>query len=359
MDDARLCLEVLRTASEHGLTAANYVEAVGFEKEAGRIVGVDAVDRLSGKTLTIRARQVLNATGPWGDAVRRLAGEETGPLLRPTKGVHLVAPSRGWTAGFLLLHPADGRVFFVLPWLGKTVIGTTDTESEESPDQLRVTAADVQYLLEGYNHYFNPPLREDDLLGRFVGARPLVKGNQDDPSALSREYHLSLSPSGLLTVSGGKYTTYRMMAETITDTILRQLGQSRRCRTRTFRLDGTPKGDWSRYRQTEVESLMRGPGLDAVAAGHLVNRYGRRVEDIKVLGWDQPELWQPIVAGEPDLRVEFLFHRAQEMAVLPEDYLLRRTRLGLFHPQLLQKLPWPLPELTEDAALEHVAGDIR
>lgn len=345
MDDARLCLEVLRTASCQGLTAANHVEAVGFEKQSGRISGVHAIDRLTGRSLTIRSRQVLNATGPWGDAVRRLAGEEAGPLLRPTKGVHLVAPDRRRSAAFLLLHPADGRVFFVLPWLGKTLIGTTDTKSDESPDRLQVTPADVQYLLEGHNHYFDPPLREGDLLGRFVGVRPLLQGNQDDPSALSREYHLSLSPAGLLTVAGGKYTTYRRMAETITDTVLQQMSLSRRCRTRTFPLDGAPRCDWHRYRQAEVESLKRKQGLDPDFARHLVNRYGRRVEDIKALGQVQAELWEPIVPGEPDLRVEFLFHQQQEMASLPEDYLLRRTRLGLFHPHLLQQLPWPLSQL--------------
>ncbi len=360
MDDARLCLEVLRTASKQGLKAANYVEAVGFEKSAGRIVGVHALDRLTGsgtaqavrsepdglrrsasgqQTLTIRARQVLNATGPWADSIRKLAGEEGGPLLRPTKGVHLIAPGlfADRETGFLLLHPADGRVFFVLPWLGKTVIGTTDTECAESPDQLSITAEDVRYLLEGYNHYFAPPLAEADLLGRFVGLRPLLQGNRNNPSALSREYHLSLSPAGLLTVAGGKYTTFRRMAETITDLVVRRLGLSRRCRTKTFRLDGTPPGDWPLFREATVQSLVRSSGLEPASARHLVNRYGRRAADVVALGRGQPELWQPVVPGEPDLRVEFLFHREHEMAILPEDYLLRRTRLGLFHLHLLQE----------------------
>jgi len=350
MDDARLCLEVLRTASRHGMTAANYVEAVGFEKDAGRIVGVAAVDHLTGLPLTIRARQVLNATGPWADAVSTLAGEEGGPLLRPTKGVHLVAAGRGLSAGFLLLHPADGRVFFVLPWLGKTVIGTTDTESEVSPDQLTVTSADVRYLLDGHNHYFDPPLHEKDLLGRFVGVRPLLRGNRENPSARSREHHLSLSPAGLLTVAGGKYTTFRQMAETITDRVVQRLGLSRPCRTRTFPLDGTPQGDWTRFREVAELSLMQSAQLDADSARHLVSRYGQRVEDVAALGRDRPEMWQPIVPGEPELRVELLFHREQEMAVLPEDYLLRRTRLGLFDPSLLRRLPWPLSLWTDGVA---------
>ena len=119
---------------------------------------------------------MLNATGPWGDA-RAAAGGRRRPArcCGRRKGVHLVAPGRGLTAAFLLLHPADGRVFFVIPWLGKTLIGTTDTECDEAAGRLTVTAADVQYLLEGHNHYFEPPLREADLLNRFVGVRPLLR----------------------------------------------------------------------------------------------------------------------------------------------------------------------------------------
>ncbi len=122
--------------------------------------------------MVIATRQVLNATGPWGDAVRRLAGDEGGPLLRPTKGVHLIAADRGLSAAFLLLHPADGRVFFVIPWLHKTLLGTTDTACDDSPDDLRVTPADGAYLLDGFNHYFAPPLSGADVLGSFAGLRP-------------------------------------------------------------------------------------------------------------------------------------------------------------------------------------------
>src|SRR5690242_18824888 len=124
MDDARLCLEVVRTAALHGAAVANYVEAVAFERAGGLITGVQARDHVLGGELVIRARQVVNATGPWGDRLRQLAGDDSGPLLRPTKGVHLIAPDLGLTAAFLLLHPADGRVFFVIPWLGKTLLGT-------------------------------------------------------------------------------------------------------------------------------------------------------------------------------------------------------------------------------------------
>src|SRR5262249_46688940 len=139
MDDARLCLEVVQTAARHGTVVANYVEVIGFEQQTGQITGVRVQDHVGGAEFLVQAHQVVNAAGPWADAVRKLAGDGGGSLLRPTKGVHLVAPGRCLTAGLLLLHPRDGRVFFVLPWLGKTLLGTTDTDCGEGPDVLTIT----------------------------------------------------------------------------------------------------------------------------------------------------------------------------------------------------------------------------
>src|SRR5437879_1213535 len=222
MDDARLCLEVVKTAALHGAVVANYVEAVAFEQQGGRITGVRALDRVGGGDFSIRARQVLNATGPWVDAICRLAGDAGSQHLQPTKGVHLIAPGRGLTEAFLLLQPRDRRVFFVIPWLGKTLIGTTDTHFGGQPEALTVTAEDVLYILEGYNHYFSPALEQRDILGSFVGLRPLIRTRPEEPSAISREFQVFASPSGLLSVAGGKYTTYRRMPETIPDTIARR-----------------------------------------------------------------------------------------------------------------------------------------
>jgi glycerol-3-phosphate dehydrogenase len=344
MDDARLCVEVLRTAATNGATLANYVEAVAFDRQGGRVRGVRAWDRLAGRNLAINARQVLNATGPWGDAVRRLAGEETGPLLRPTKGVHLVAPDRGLGAAFLLLHPTDGRVFFVIPWLGKTLVGTTDTACDDPPDQVAATPEDVAYLLEGHNHYFSPPLTAEEVLGSFVGLRPLIRARPGRPSDLSREFQVEVGPTGLLTVAGGKYTTYRRMAETITDTVVHRLGLERRCRTRDLRLDGAPDGPWERFEPAAVRRLCAGGLFTKEAARHLVRRYGRRAEDVAAYAERDPELALPVVAGEPDVRAEFAYQREFEMAQTPADFLLRRTRLGLFRPDLLRDSPALLKE---------------
>src|SRR5262249_54626759 len=141
MDDARLCLSVIRTAAREGARVANYVQAVAFEKREGKIVSVRARDQVTGVEFDIRARQVLNATGPSTDEIVRLAGDLAEPLLQPTKGVHLIVSRKNLDGALLLLHPADGRVFFVIPWMHKTLIGTTDTITDERPDSLSVSSA--------------------------------------------------------------------------------------------------------------------------------------------------------------------------------------------------------------------------
>jgi glycerol-3-phosphate dehydrogenase len=338
MDDARLCVEVVRTAALNGAVVANYVEATGFRIEGGTIRGVQARDHAGATELFIRARQVLNATGPWGDTVRRLAGETGGPLLQPTKGVHLVAPSMQLPAALLLLHPADGRVFFVIPWMGKTLLGTTDTEWTDPPDKLRVTPDDERYLLEGYNHHFAPALVPEDVLGSFVGVRPLL-AESAAPSARSREFQMTTGPTGLLTVAGGKYTTFRHMAEALTDVICGRLGVQRRCRTRNFPLDGTPPEPWSDFVDAAVRRLRQVPGLGDAAARHLVGRYGRRADDVAAYVRRDAALAAPAVTGEPDILAELAYQRDHEMALQPADFLLRRTRLGLFRRGLLASPP--------------------
>jgi glycerol-3-phosphate dehydrogenase len=332
MDDARLCLELVRTAHEHGAVVCNHVELVAFESSDC----LRAVDRLSGRELTIRGRLVLNTTGPWADAVRRLAGESE-PLLAPTKGAHLLAPDRGLTSAFLLLHPRDGRVFFVLPWLGKTLIGTTDTDFPDPSHPVTVTDEDIAYLLEGHNHYFEPALSPGDLLGSFAALRPLIRARPSEPSDRSREWKLVTGPTGLLTAVGGKWTTYRRMAEVITDRVMRRLGRRAPCRTRSFPLVGAPAKAWPEFEPQAVAALTRRFGLAEPSARHLVRRYGARCSE--VARYLTPALARPIIAGEPDLLVELAYQREQEMAVRVEDFLLRRTRLGLFHPELLRHSP--------------------
>jgi glycerol-3-phosphate dehydrogenase len=326
---------VLKTADAAGACVANYVEATAFETAGGRIAGVRTRDHVGGADFAIRARVVLNATGPWVDRVCRLAGDDSGPHLRTTKGVHLLTPDRGLPAAFTLLHPDDGRVFFVIPWMGKSLIGTTDTDSDEAPETLTVTPAEVEYLLRAYNHYLSPPLGPGDVLGSFAGLRPLLRSRPGEPSSLSREFRLLWSPSGLLTAAGGKYTTYRAMAEVITDAVAERLGRRARCRTASQKLDGAPGVPWPQFEAAETARLMRAHCLDEPSARHLVRRYGRRAADMAGYLTGDPKLSRRVVAGEPDLVVEFSYQRDEEMVVFDADSLLRRTRLGLFRPDLL------------------------
>jgi glycerol-3-phosphate dehydrogenase len=337
MDDARLCVEVVRTASLHGARVANYVEAIGFERCNSQVSGIRARDRIGGDEFSIRGRQILNATGPWVDAVCRLAGDNEPTHLRPTKGVHAVVPGRGLSAAFLLLHPADGRVFFVIPWMDKTLLGTTDTECSDTPDDLTVGPTEIDYLLQGHNQYFSPPLGPSEVLGSFVGLRPLIRARPGEPSSLSREFRIFTSPSGLVSVAGGKYTTYRRMAEVVTDELVRRLGKRRQCRTRDCRLDGAPPVVWESFKRSEQRRLGQRCELAEDSLSHLIERYGRQAESIIHYIEKDPTLAHRIVPSEPDVRAELAYQRDHEMALYPCDSLLRRTRLGLFQPALLTK----------------------
>jgi glycerol-3-phosphate dehydrogenase len=259
-----------------------------------------------------------------------LAGDTRGPHLKPTKGVHIVAPDRGLSSASLLLHPTDGRVFFVIPWLDKTLIGTTDTLDAGGPDAVHVTPEDVAYLLEGHNSYFSNPLSETDIIGRFAGLRPLMHSTAGDPASMSRDFRVFTSPSGLISVAGGKYTTYRHMAEVVTDDIARRLGNHRPCRTRDHRLDGAPHGSWPKFESAAVASLQRDYPLDERTARHLVHRYGRRAYDVVAYAARDAALARPIAGGEPEIHAELAYQRDHEMAIFPADSLFRRTRLGLF-----------------------------
>jgi glycerol-3-phosphate dehydrogenase len=345
MDDARLCIEVLESASRVGAQIANYVEAVGFDQQDGRITGVRVVDRVGSSAFTIRARQVLNATGPWVDATCRLAGDSSGPHLQPTKGIHLVAAGRGLGSAFLLLHPHDGRVFFVIPWpaaggkTAKMLVGTTDTLADESLDGLTVGSAEIDYLRAGFDHYFQPPLETTDILGTFAGVRPLIRSRPGDPSALSREFRVFEGPGGLLSVAGGKYTTYRYMAEVVAAKVARCLHRPHRCRTREHPLIGAPAIPWHEFECGAAATLVDQHGLAPEAAQHLIRRYGRRAPEIAAYLDTDRRLAEPVTPGEPDIGAEFLYQRQHEMAIQPADFLLRRTHLGLFHPELLGSPP--------------------
>ncbi len=345
MDDARLCLEVVLSAVAAGARAANYVEAVELHHDRnGQACGCDVIDRLSSECFAITARHIVNAAGPWLDEVCRIDDSMAPQRLAPTKGTHIVLPGIGLTASLLITHPDDGRVMFVLPWMNRSLVGTTDTFYNDRPDDVAPMPEDAEYLLRAANYYLSRSFTDRDVLATLSGLRPLLRQNKANPSAVSREFAIFRSRSGLWSIAGGKYTTYRSMAEKLVDRVAATFSETAaatECRTAEHRLIGCPVEEWSTFCESAQNRLEREFGLDEKLAVHLLDRYGCRALSIAADSRVDSKLWSPIIEGEPETWAELQFQAGHELAVYAADHLLRRTRLGLFHPELLEAdLKW-------------------
>ena len=226
-DDVRLVLATARSAMGHGAMVANYMAVRSLERTAGRVTGAEIEDRLTGRRATVRASVVVNATGPWADRLRTMEDTGAAPLLRPTKGIHIVVErSRlDHREGIIFLSPIDGRVLFILPWRDLSYIGTTDSDTVESPDHLTVTPEEVVYLLRSANARFpSARLGLEDVRGAWAGLRPLLAASAAIPeSGRSREHAIVQGSGGMISVVGGKLTTYRVMAKEVVDRAVREL----------------------------------------------------------------------------------------------------------------------------------------
>ncbi|MFN7507275.1 MAG: glycerol-3-phosphate dehydrogenase/oxidase, partial [Limnobacter sp.] len=225
-----------------GGMAINYMPVTGFVKQGEKVTGVQARDEFSGETFTFKAKAVINATGVWVDDIRKLDSAETKPILSPSQGVHVVVDQHFYPAKEALLVPktSDGRVLFVVPWLGKTLIGTTDTPREDSPLEPEALPEEVDFILNTAAEYLATAPTRADVLSVFVGLRPLVSegGDNQNTKSISREHTVITSPSGLVTITGGKWTTYRSMAEEVIDLVCEQQGWANKpTRTRHMRLE--------------------------------------------------------------------------------------------------------------------------
>ena len=345
-DDARLVIATMRGAAQAGALVANYAEATALLKPDGRVGGATVRDGLTGQASTIRALVVVNAAGPWVDRVRRLDDAGGDPLLRPTKGVHVAVPRKriGHTHAVTLTSPIDGRVMFVLPWDDLSYIGTTDSDDDVSPDEVRATADDVVYLLRSANAFFpHARLSPADVVASWAGLRPLLRPPRDvTASAASREHRVVESPSGLVTIAGGKLTTYRVMARDVVDRVaarLRELdGRPRAPRVPTDRLP-LPGGETA-----DLEGLVKAAtdrGASDQTARHLVARYGSESAAVLNLVDRDRALGRPIVAGRPALWAEVAHAVEREMAVRLSDVLVRR--LHLFYATSDQGVPAARP----------------
>src|SRR5881392_571164 len=305
-DDARLVIATVRSAMRAGALAANYVETTALLKPDGRVRGAMVRDVLTGQTATIRANVVVNATGPWSDRLRQLDDPDATPILRLTKGAHVTVPRRrlGNEHAVTLVSQIDGRVMFVLPWDDLSYIGTTDTDADASPDELRVTAADVTYLLRSANAAFpNAHLGANDVVSVWVGLRPLLRQDQAaSPSQVSREHRVLESAQGLITIAGGKLTTYRVMARDVADRVAARLheldGRPIAPRPPTDRLP-LPGGEAAEL--DVLREAARARGVSDATARHLVANYGSEMAAVLNLVDRDRSLGEGVALGRPEI----------------------------------------------------------
>ncbi len=325
-DDARLTIEVARAAQGFGAVLANHARVRRLLGGA-RVTGAVVADEITGERFEIRARTTVNAGGVWADRIRGLAGADSGSeLLRPSKGVHLVfAPGAVRTKAALVVPSAagDGRYVFLVPWGDRVYAGTTDTPYTGDLDRPVVEDSDRDYIVSAVAQNF-PGVTERDVVASWAGLRPLLNQGDAGTSDLSRKHVIFSEPPGLFTITGGKLTTYRAMAEDLVDLVARALGSAGRCRTRSIPLGlHGPAGQALRLATDEVARL----GWPAWMGSRLVRRYGDDwLAAARMIGQD-PSLAEPVVDGLPVLKVELDLARSREMAVTDEDVFVRRTRL--------------------------------
>jgi glycerol-3-phosphate dehydrogenase len=336
VDDARLTIEVARTAHAFGAVLANHARVTGLLGD-GRVTGAAVTDEMTGQRLEVRARAVVNAAGVWAGDVGSLAAGFGEVRLLPSKGVHLVFAPGAVRASAAVVAPSagDGRYIFIVPWEDRVYAGTTDTPYDGDLDRPGVGDADRDYILSAVTGLFPGVTGRDvvaswaglrPLLGPLLGPRPTSEAGPGDASTsdLSRRHAIFTEPPGLFTITGGKLTTYRAMAEDLVDRVAAVLGGAGPCRTRDIAL-GLHGSAVAAVRLARDEVTRM--GLPPRTAARLVQRYGDDWrEAARMIGEDRP-LGEPVVAGLPVLAVEVVLARSREMALTDEDVLVRRTRL--------------------------------
>ncbi|MEY2617586.1 MAG: hypothetical protein RL522_588 [Pseudomonadota bacterium] len=329
-DDARLAIALARTAAREGALVVNHCEVVNLVHEGGRVTGLRAHDRETGREFEVQAACVVNATGVWVDDLRQRDGQATGrparPLVTPSQGVHLVVDADFLPGGQALLVPrtADGRVLFAVPWLGKVILGTTDTPRQDMPREPQARDQEVEFILSEVGRYLVRPPTRQDVRSQWVGLRPLVRPDEEAATrAISREHTVQVSPSGLVSVTGGKWTTYRAMAEdvlaTCVDHGLLDSGQASHSKgvTANLLLVGAKAGT------SAEEGLSQPPGL------HL---YGAEAAAVQAL----PGADRVLAGGLTEAMVRFAAR--EEYARTVEDVLARRSRLLFLDARLALSL---------------------
>ena len=328
-DDVRMVLSVLGEAERFGTVIANRCDVTGLVERDGRAVGVLARDTESGSEFEVAGTNVINATGVWADRLRpdELYGHEEMPRIRPSRGTHITMSRERLSVEVGVIVPAGGgRTVFVLPWLGRTLVGTTDNDYEGPLEHIPASDDDIAYLLDAVNTYFATSLGPEDMTGAYAGVRPLISTGDPKKSVdISRRAELYETSSGLVTITGGKFTTWRRMAKSAVDRIVEREGREAPCRTHEIPI-GLPE---------DPSSLPEVPGVDEGSRVHLAARYGHAARDVLRLAVAAPQLGARISPELPDIVAEAAFAVGHEQARSLSDVLLRRTRLGLLDARSL------------------------
>ncbi|MEV0252062.1 glycerol-3-phosphate dehydrogenase/oxidase [Nocardia sp. NPDC050712] len=330
VDDARHTMTVARTAAHYGAVIRTSTQVVGFLHEADRVVGVKIRDSDDATTGEIHAHVVINATGVWTDELQALAHARGHFHVRASKGVHIVVPRDRIISDAAIILRTPTSVLFVIPWDAHWIIGTTDTDWNLDLAHPAATKADIDYLLDHVNQVLVTPLTHEDIDGVYAGLRPLLAGENDSTSKLSREHAVARIAPGLVAIAGGKYTTYRVMAYDAVDEAAQDIPeQVSPSITEKVPLLGAD-GYYALVNQTV--QLGEEYGLHPYRIKHLLNRYGSLIDEVIALADGYPELLQPITDAPSYLRVEAVYAAAAEGALHLDDILARRTRISIEYP---------------------------
>jgi glycerol-3-phosphate dehydrogenase len=327
VDDARHTMEVARTAATYGAHVASRVAAVGFLRQGERVTGIRALDKLTGREFDVHARQVVNATGVWTDDTQGLAGERGQFHVRASKGIHLVVPRDRIRGDSGLILRTEKSVLFVIPWGRHWIIGTTDTDWSLDKAHPAASAADIDYLLEHVNAVLKEPLTHEDVEGVYAGLRPLLSGESESTSKLSREHAVAHTVPGLVVVAGGKYTTYRVMARDAVDEAVRAIdAKVPPSVTESIPLLGA---EGFAAMKNARHLLAQRYGVHVARVEHLLGRYGSLATEVLDLVADDPTLGEPLAGASDYLRAEIVYAASHEGARHLDDLLARRTRISI------------------------------
>jgi len=329
-DDARHTMTVARTAAHYGAVVRLSTQVVGFTREADRVSGVRVHDVENGRETEIQANAVINCTGVWTDELQRLSGSRGRFRVRASKGVHIVVPRDRIVSESGLILRTEKSVLFVIPWRNHWIVGTTDTDWNLDLAHPAATKNDIDYILAHVNSVLATPLTHDDIEGVYAGLRPLLAGESEETSKLSREHAVARVAPGLVAIAGGKYTTYRVMAADAVDMAAPDLpGRLQESITDKVPLLGA---DGYHALVNQVDQLGARHGLHPYRVRHLLDRYGSMVHEVLDLAADRPELLKPLTAAPDYLQVEIAYAASHEGALHVEDTLARRTRISIEYP---------------------------